>query len=89
MAVVYIAVITESDYSAFREVCKGRDFPAEYRAYLKRVERRKKGYRARGFVARGVNIDFAGFKRRRWPSGGATYRDLDRYAARLVDRKQK
>jgi len=89
MAVMYIAVITESDYPAFREMCDGREFPADFGAFLRRVERRKSDLHERGFIVREVNVDAAGFKRRRRPRTGATYRELDRYAASLVLRKQE
>jgi hypothetical protein len=89
MVVAYIAVVAESDYAAFRAICSKNEFPKDFAAFLRRVDRRKKAYRARGFVAREVIIDLAGFRHHRWSSKPATYRDLDRYAARLVYRKQK
>ena len=89
MPAIYLAVITESDYPAFREMCDGREFPADHGAYLKSVERRKSDLHERGFIVREVNVDAAGLKRRRRPRTGATYRELDRYAASLVYRKQK
>ena len=89
MAVMYIAVIAESEYPAFREICNRNEFPSDFGAFLRRVERRKSDLHERGFIVREVNIDAAGFKRRRRPRTGATYRELDRYAASLVYQKQK
>jgi hypothetical protein len=86
---MYIGVIAESDYPAFREICDGREFPTNYDAYRKRIEGRKESYRARGFIPRELNVDFLGFERHRWSTKRATFRELDRYAARLVYRKHK
>jgi hypothetical protein len=89
MAVAYIAASAASDYAAFTQFCNRYEFPKDFGAFCRLVERRKNNYRARGFIAREVEIDIAGFKRRRRSGKRATYRDLDRYAARLVYRKQR
>jgi len=89
VAIMYIGSIAESDYPALREICNKREFPRDFAVFRLRIESRKRAYRARGFIAREIIVDVAGFKRRRRPRTGATYRDLDRYAARLVYRKQK
>jgi len=89
MAVIYIAVISESDYPAFREIGIGNEFPNDFGAFLQHVKQVKKDFRARGFRTRGVYVDAPGFKRRLRYGKFATYNDLRRYAADLVDRKRK
>jgi hypothetical protein len=65
MAAIYIPVIAESDYPAFRGFCDRNEFPVDYGAFLELVDHRKRNFRARGYKVREVMVDATGFRRRR------------------------
>lgn len=85
---IYIAVIDESDYSVFRKIGKPNEFPEDFGAFVRRVEQFKTDYLERGYRVREVKVDAAGFHPRRG-CRFTTYKQLVRYAARLVARERK
>jgi len=78
---VCIAIISESDYPYFHSVGVRSQFPDDYAAFLKLIEKRKKDLHARGIVTLDVDIDAAGFKNWLGPRKHVTDSDLSMYAA--------
>jgi len=84
MAVIYIPVISEEEYPLFRSIVVTPQFPIDYSAFLKLVDKETKEATNLGISALKLNIDFAGFKEWFGTRRYATYSDLVNYAAAVA-----
>lgn len=89
MAIVMcIPIITESDYPAFQQLGIASQFPDDYSAFLELLKKEEQKLHARGIVTDKVNVDAAGFQQWFGGRGKATYSDLFKYAASVVERNK-
>jgi hypothetical protein len=87
MAAINIPIINETEYPSFKNIGVRSQFPEDYSAFLELFGQEKKRFTEKHIITVEININFAGFQG--WYGRGrvATYQDLFRYAATIVNSK--